>query len=209
MAQTLFQKRADKLGEKVVRALNNRHFEAYYVPTKEAALEKALSLIPETDVVSWGGSETIDQIGLRPYILAHAYAVINRDDAQTPQERVELMTCDTFLMSANAISEDGQLVNVDGNGNRVAAMIYGPKNVVVIAGVDKVVKSEADAIVRARTIAAPINAQKFDSKTPCNVTGTCENCILPECSCAYVVTTRISRPAKRIKVILVGESLGF
>ncbi len=213
MAQTVLQKRADKLGETVVRALNKRHFEAYYVPTKEAALEKALSLIPETDVVSWGGSESIDAIGLRQHILANSYSVINRDDAKTPEERVELMrralTCDTFLMSANAISEDGQLVNVDGNGNRVAALTYGPKSVIVVAGINKVVQTHADAIVRARSVAAPTNAQRFDIKTPCNATGACGDCTIPESICATIITTRISRPVKRIKVILVGEPLGF
>lgn len=213
MAQTPVQIRSDKLAEKVIKALNSRHFEAYYCPTKEAALEKALSLIPKDEVVSWGGSNTIKEIGLMSYVLENNYSVINRDLAKTPGERMELMrqalTCDTFLMSANAISEDGQLVNVDGNGNRVAAMIFGPKRVIVIAGINKIVKSETDAVVRARTISAPINAQRFDIKTPCHVTGTCEDCITPDCICTYVVTTRISRPAKRIKVILVGEPIGY
>ncbi len=213
MAQTPVQIRSDKLAEKVIKALNSRHFEAYYCPTKEAALEKALSLIPKDEVVSWGGSNTIKEIGLMSYVLENNYSVINRDLAKTPGERMEIMrqalTCDTFLMSANAISEDGQLVNVDGNGSRVAAMIFGPKRVIVIAGINKIVKSEADAVVRARTIAAPTNAQRFDINTPCHVTGTCEDCTTPDCICAYVVTTRISRPAKRIKVILVGESIGY
>jgi L-lactate utilization protein LutB len=213
MAQTPVQIRNDKLAEKVVKALNSRHFEAYYCSTKEAALEKALSLIPKTDVVAWGGSETIKQIGLWQYVIDNGYTVINRDLGKSPEERTELMrkalTCDTFLMSSNAISEDGQLVNVDGNGNRVAALIFGPKQVIVIAGINKVVKSVEDAVVRARTIAAPINVQRYETKTPCNVTGTCEDCISPDCICANVVTTRISRPAKKVKVILVGESLGF
>ncbi|MHC1772739.1 MAG: lactate utilization protein [Flexilinea sp.] len=213
MAQTPVQIRSDKLAEKVIKALNNRHFEAYYCPTKEAALVKALSLIPRNDIVSWGGSDSIKEIGLMKYILENNYSVINRDLAKTPEEKTEIMrqalTCDTFLMSANAVSEDGQLVNVDGNGNRVAAMIFGPKSVIVIAGINKIVKSEADAVVRARTIASPINAQRFDIKTPCHVTGTCENCTTPDCICTYVVTTRISRPARRIKVILVGEPIGY
>ena len=213
MTQTPVQIRSDKLAEKVIKALNSRHFEAYYCPTKEAALEKALSLIPKDEVVSWGGSNTIKEIGLMSYVLENNYSVINRDLAKTPGERMELMrqalTCDTFLMSANAISEDGQLVNVDGNGNRVAAMIFGPKRVIVIAGINKIVKSETDAVVRARTISAPINAQRFDIKTPCHVTGTCEDCTTPDCICTYVVTTRISHPAKRIKVILVGEPIGY
>ncbi len=214
MAQTPVQIRNDKLAEKVVKALNSRHFEAYYCPTKEAALEKALSLIPKTDVVAWGGSETIKQIGLWQYVIDNGYTVINRDLGKTPEERTELMrkalTCDTFLMSSNAVSEDGQLVNVDGNGNRVAALMFGPKQVIVIAGINKVVKSAEDAVVRARTVAAPINVQRYaENKTPCNITGTCEDCISADCICANVVTTRISRPAKKIKVILVGELMGF
>lgn len=207
------QLRYDKLGPNVVKALQKRHFEAYYCPTKEEALHQAIKLIPTNDIVSWGGSISINEIHLLPYVKEH-YQIIDRDTATTNEERLELMRqallCDTFLMSANAISEDGQLVNIDGNGNRVAAMIYGPKNIIVIAGMNKVVKTLNDAYTRARTIAAPSVVQRFpNAKTPCNLTGACTDCLSADSCCAYMVTTRISRPAHKIKVILVGENLGL
>lgn len=207
------QLRYDKLGPNVVKALQKRNFEAYYCPTKEEALYQAIKLIPTNDIVSWGGSISINEIQLLPYVKEH-YPVIDRDTATTTEERLELMRqallCDTFLMSANAISEDGQLVNIDGNGNRVAAMIYGPKNIIIIAGMNKVVKTLSDAYARARTIAAPSVVQRFpNAKTPCNLTGACTDCLSADSCCAYMVTTRISRPAHKIKVILVGEDLGL
>ena len=127
----------DKKGPIVARNFNKRGFEATYCPTVEKALEQAVSYIPPDHVVSWGGSVSIDEIGLRPYVAEHNH-VINRDTATTPEERLELMRrallCDTFIMGTNAATEDGQLFNVDGNGNRVAALAYGPKQVIVIAG---------------------------------------------------------------------------
>jgi len=214
MEKTPLEIRNDKLGEKVVKALNRRHFEAYYMRTKQDALEKALELIPEGSVVSWGGSVTIQEMGLLDAVKKGDYSVIDRDTATNPELRMELMrqalTCDTFLSSINALSEDGQLVNIDGNGNRVAAMAFGPKSVIVVAGINKVRPTVEEALSRARNMAAPINAQRFGiTSTPCAINGSCGDCIAPDCICADLVTTRISRPAGRIKVILVGESLGY
>ncbi|MDO5010539.1 MAG: lactate utilization protein [Intestinibacter bartlettii] len=205
--------RYDLLGSKVVENLQKRHFEAYYCQTKEDALKKAIELIPENDVVSWGGSVSIDEIGLLNYVKENR-KVIDRDSAKSPEERIELMRqgllCDTFLMSTNAMTEDGVLVNIDGNGNRVAALCYGPKSVVMIVGINKVCKTLDDAVSRARNIAAPINAQRFnDLKTPCYLKGSCANCKSPESICSQVVITRLSRPASKIKIIVVGEDLGF
>ncbi|MGM9530486.1 lactate utilization protein [Intestinibacter sp.] len=205
--------RYDLLCAKERDNLEKRHFEAYYCQTKEEALKKAIELIPKNDVVSWGGSVSIDEIGLLDYVRKN-YKVIDRDTAKTPEERVEIMRqallCDTFLMSANAMSEDGILVNIDGNGNRVAALCYGPKNVVVIVGINKICKTLEDAVSRARNIAAPINVQRFKGiKTPCYLNGSCANCKSPESACSQVVITRTNRTASRIKVILVGKELGF
>ncbi len=211
---TPFEIRNDKFGPRVVEALKRRHFDAYYCSTKEQALEQALALIPEGVTVSWGGSATIDEIGLKDAVKSGNYEVIDRDAANTPEERWETMRqsllCHTYLMSANAVSEDGQLFNIDGNGNRVAAMTFGPYNVVVVVGINKIVKTVEDAVSRARNTAAPINVQRFgELKTPCTLHGYCGDCISPNCCCAYLVTTRISRPAGKIKVIIVGENLGF
>lgn len=208
----MIKKRYDKAGPVVVEAMKKRGFEAYYVSTAEEAREKALELIHENSVVSWGGSMTIDEIGLKQAVIDRGYKVINRDEAESPEERMELMrkalTCDVFLMSANAVSEDGQLVNIDGNGNRVAALCYGPKEVIVVAGMNKVAGNLEEAYARARKFAAPVNAQRFNLATPCGKTGLCADCLSPECICSQIVVTRRSSGG-RIKVILVGEELGF
>ncbi len=208
----MLKKKYDKAGPIVAEAMKKRGFDAYYVSSKEEAKAKALELIPEGSVISWGGSVTIDEIGLKDAIKCDKYTLINRDEAKTAEERTELMrkalTCDVFLMSANGITEDGQLVNIDGNGNRVAALCFGPKEVIVVAGMNKVVASLEDAWDRARNFAAPMNAQRFDITTPCCKTGMCANCLNTQSICSqFVVTRRTS--GKRIKVILVGENLGF
>ena len=205
--------RNELLGKAVIANLAKRNMEGYYCATKEEALQKALELIPETDLVTWGGSVSIDEIGLLDAMKARN-PVLDRDTCATMEEKVELMrkglTCDTFLMSTNAMSEDGVLVNIDGNGNRVASLIFGPKQVVIIAGINKVAKDLDSAIARARGTAAPVNAQRFDGiRVPCAKTGVCSNCNSPDCMCCQVVITRHSRHAGRIKVILVGENLGF
>ena len=208
------QIRYSKSGPAVVEALKKRHFEAWYVDTAAEAVKKALELIPAEDVVSWGGSTTIDEIGLKDKLRERGNPLIDRDSVDTPAEKAELMrrglTCDPFIMSSNAVTEDGQLFNIDGNGNRVAAMIVGPKSVVGVAGMNKVVKTIQDAYTRVRTIVAPTNAQRFQgSKTPCAQCGQCGDCLSPDSICAYMVATRICRPAGKIKVILVGEDLGM
>ena len=207
------KKMYDLSGPKTVEALNKRYFDAYYCSTAAEAVEKALELIPKTDSVSWGGVMTVDELGLKQRLAQEGYTLIDRDKAKDPAEKQEIMrqalTCGTFLMSSNAISKDGQLVNIDGMGNRVAAMCFGPRQVVVIAGMNKVIGTLDDAMARARNIAAPANAQRFGVKTPCGVTGQCGDCTGPECICSKVVITRMCKPAGRIKVILVGEELGL
>lgn len=200
-------------GATVVKNLQRRGFDAYYCADKEAALAKALELIPETDVVAWGGSVTLAEVGLLDAVKKRN-PVIDRDTAKNAEEKIELMRkallCDTFIMSSNAITSDGQLINIDGNGNRVAALIFGPKQVVVIAGVNKIAGSFEAAMDRARNIAAPVNAQRFAGlATPCAKTGLCADCQSPDSICAQFVVTRRCRTKGRIKVILVGESLGF
>ena len=207
------KKMYDKSGPQVVKALKKRQMDAYYCSTAAEAVEQVLSLIPAGDVVSWGGVATVDELGIKEQLRQRGQAVIDRDTAQTPEERVAMLHqalgCDTFLMSSNAISEDGQLVNIDGMGNRVAALCFGPKQVIVVAGMNKVAGDLDSAMSRARHIAAPANVQRFDVKTPCAVTGQCSNCTSPDCCCAQIVTTRFSKIPGRIKVVLVGEELGL
>ena len=203
----------DKAGPRVAAALKKRNMEAYYCSTADEAVEKVLELIPAGDVVSWGGVATVDELGIKERLRHRGQPVIDRDTARTPEERMAMLhqalTCDTFLMSSNAISEDGQLVNIDGMGNRVAALCFGPKQVIVVAGMNKVAGDLNAAIARARNVAAPANAQRFNIKTPCAVNGQCGDCTSPDCICAQMVITRFSKIKGRIKVVLVGEDLGL
>ena len=205
--------RNEKLGAGLIKALSLRHFDAYYCASASEAAEKILSLIPKTDVVSWGGSVTMEALGVIDRVKKGGWRVIDRSTAQSQEEKIEIMRrallCDTYLTGANAISEDGEIVNVDGNGNRVAAMTFGPKSVIVACGMNKVVKTAEDAISRARNTAAPVNAQRFDIRTPCKTTGSCADCKSTDSICSYIVRTRLCKPAGRIKVVLVGEALGF
>lgn len=201
------------LGETLIKNLTRRGFGAYYCATKAEALAKALELIPETDVVSWGGSVSIQEIGLLDAVKKRN-PVIDREKAADLAEKTELLrkalTCDTFLMSSNAVSKDGQLVNIDGNGSRVAAMIFGPKQVIMIVGMNKVAGTLEGALDRARHVAAPINAARFAGlDTPCAKLGTCADCAKPESVCSQIVISRTCRVPQRIKIILVGEALGF
>lgn len=205
--------RSEALGKTVAERLKKRHFEAYYVSNADAARAKVLELIPAGDVVSWGGSVTLSEIGVLDAVKK-TNPVIDRDMAKSMEERMEMvrqaLLCDTFLMSSNAISEDGQLVNIDGNGNRCAALIYGPKQVIIVAGVNKIAGNLEQAVARARHTAAPINTQRFPGiSTPCAKTGVCADCLSPESICAHIVISRHCRQPGRIKVIIVGESLGY
>lgn len=203
----------EKSGPKVVEALKKRHFDAYYVSTKEEALKKALEIIPQDHSVAWGGSMSVDSIGLKDELQKRGNVLIDRDKGKTPQEKDELMLkalgCGTFLMSSNAITENGELFNIDGKANRVAALCFGPKSVVIIAGMNKVVQDLDAAYKRVRGYSAPANSQRFEIKTPCKITGECADCTSPDCICNQLVTTRLCKPAGRIKVILVGEDLGI
>lgn len=203
----------EKSGPKVVEALKKRHFEAYYVSSSKDALAKALEIIPASDSIGWGGSMTVDSIGLKDELKKRGNKLVDRDSGKTQQEKDDLMRqvlcCDTFLMSSNAITEKGELFNIDGKANRVAALCFGPKSVVIIAGMNKVVQDLTAAYKRVRGYSAPANSQRFEIKTPCKLTGECADCTSADCICNQLVTTRLCKPEGRIKVILVGEDLGI
>lgn len=207
------QKYYEKRGQILVKNLRSRHFDAYYCADKAEALEKALELIPKGASVGWGGAMSAQQIGLMDAVKAGEYNVIDRDKCATAEEKVaaqkKCLTADVFLTGANALSIDGEMVNIDGTGNRVAAIVYGPEMILVVAGMNKVEDTLEDAITRARTVAAPINKQRFPNATPCEVTGTCADCKSEGCICNQILITRHCRPAGRIKFIIVGEELGF
>lgn len=201
------------LAKKVIKGLESRNMEGFYAETKEDALKKALELIPEGSSIGWGGSVSVDAIGLKAAVCSGSYQVYNRDLCKTEDEKrkteLAVLGSDVFLCSTNAITEDGILVNIDGRGNRAAAIIYGPASVVMIVGMNKVVKNLEDAWSRARNEAAPINAQRFPLQTPCKKTGSCADCKSPDTVCCQFVVTRFSKIPKRIKVILVNEEMGY
>lgn len=205
--------RNNKMGSVVKAALEKRGFEAYYCESKAEAAEKVISLIKPGASVSWGGSVSVKELGIPELLKDADCIVLDRSKAKTDEERRQMMkdamTCDVFLSGANALSEDGIIVNVDGTGNRVAAITFGPESVIIIAGINKIVRSAEDAVTRARTVAAPINAQRFNIKTPCIATGVCGNCNSPDCICSTISIMRHCKPAGRIKVIVVGEILGY
>lgn len=210
----MFIKEGNKIkAETVIKNLQRRNMEGYYCETKEEAVEKAMSMIKQDDVVGWGGSTTIDQIGIKKLLEEKGISVIDRDKVADPKEKVKLMklalTSDVFLVSANAITMDGELLNIDGNGNRVAAYCYGPNSVIVIAGMNKVVTDLDVALKKARLDATVPNTFRTNSKTPCHFTGKCSECTMNDTLCSQILVTRFCKPQNRIKVILVDEHLGF
>ena len=211
---TPLEKRNALLGEKLVKNLKRRNIEAHYCPTAQEAVAKVMELIADGSSVTWGGSMTVRDMGI-PQALKDrgTLKVLDRDVVESPEEKQQIylraFTADVYLSSANAISEDGVIVNIDGNGNRVAAITWGPKKVIFIIGLNKVAQDVKAAISRARSIASPINAQRFDISTPCQVDGVCHNCNSPESICSYIHLLRNSRTAGRHVVVLVGENLGY
>ena len=206
-------KRNQMLGAKIVKELTARNMEAYYTDSKEEALKKALELITEGSSISWGGSMSVNEIGLKEAVCQGNYQVYNRDTAPTQEDKrkIELAAydCDYFLTSANAITEDGIMINIDGHSNRVSSIAAGPQNVLMIIGMNKVTRDVDSAMSRARNEAAPINAQRFNLSTPCCKTGACFDCKTPDTICCQILITRYSKTPQRIKVILVNEDLGF
>lgn len=203
-------KRNDKLAEKIIAGLASRNMTGYYVNSKEEALAKALELIPEGSSVTKGGSMSVLEIGLDVALKNGNYNYCDRD-AAADKSAAEIFayTADVFLGSTNAITEDGVLVNIDGNSNRVSAYAYGPKKLVLIVGMNKVAADVDAAMKRARNEAATINVQRFGLNTPCSKTGACVNCKSPDTICCQFLITRYSRHKDRIHVILVNDSLGF
>lgn len=203
-------KRNELLAQKVIKGLESRNMKGYFAASKEEALEIALSLIPKGSSVTMGGAMSAHEIGLVEAVKGPDYRFIDRDAA--PDKRAAMLAAydaDVFLCSANAMTEDGILVNIDGNANRVSAIAQGPRKVLVIAGMNKVCKDVDHAMKRARNVAAPINAQRFGLNTPCAKTGSCMDCKSPDTICCQFLITRFSRHKDRIHVILVNDSLGF
>ena len=201
------------LANTIIKNMTKKNMEGYYCATSAEAVEKALSLMPEGASVTWGGSMTLTECGLMDALKTANYEIIDRDTAKTPEEaRVmysKQVMADYYLMSTNALTIDGELVNIDGRANRVSCLCWGPQNVIIIAGMNKVATDVESAIKRVRNIAAPPNCVRLNKNTPCAQTGKCGDCYSPESICSQILITRRSSTPNRIKVILVGEKLGY
>lgn len=201
------------LSSSILKKLEKRGMEAYYCSTKEAAVKMVLDLIPEHSSVTWGGSMTLFESGLMDALQTANLNLIDRSTAKTPEETKAIyrraFSADYYLMSSNAVTYDGELVNTDGTGNRIAALVYGPDHVIVMVGMNKLVPNLDAAFARIHNVAAPMNTIRLNIKTPCQKTGLCADCKSPDTICCQTVITRYSRIPGRIKVILVGEDLGY
>lgn len=205
-----FTKRNELLAKEVIKGLESRNMKGYYAQDKEEALKIALSLIPEKSKVARAGSFSVDEIGLNTALMDGDYDFFNRDIAED-KRAAELFAfdADAFICSSNAITRDGMLVNIDGKANRVAAIAYGPRKVVMIVGMNKICDDLDGALKRARGVAAPVNAQRFGLSTPCTKTGSCYDCKIPDTICCQFMVTRYSKIPDRIHVVLVNDNLGF
>ena len=203
-------KRNELLAGQVIRGLESRNMTGSYAKDKEEALAQALKYIKTGASVTMGGGMSVHEIGLVDALKMGDYRFIDRDAVE--DKRAAMLAAydaDYFLSSANAITQDGVIVNIDGNANRVSAIAQGPKHVLFIVGMNKVCDDVDGAMKRARNVAAPINAQRFGLSTPCTKTGICMNCKSPDTICCQFLITRYSRHEGRIHVILVNDNLGF
>jgi len=203
-------KRNEKLAQKVIKGLESRNMTGYYAKDRDEALRTALGLIKEGSTVTMGGAMSAHEIGLVEALKKGNYNFVDRDQMEDKKAAaLAAYSADVFLTSTNAMTEDGMLVNIDGNANRVSAIAHGPEKVIVIAGMNKVCDDLDGAMKRARNVAAPTNAQRFGIDTPCSKTGSCMDCKSPDTICCQFLITRYSRHKDRIHVILVNDMLGF
>lgn len=202
-----------KQAETIIHNLTKRNMEGCYFPTAADCTQAILKEMPEGSVIGWGGSESIKESGLMDAIHNGNYELIDRSSAKTPEESRQLyaktVLADYYLMSTNAITLDGELINIDGNGNRVACLIQGPAYVILVVGMNKVVTDVKSGIARVRNMASPANAIRLNRNLACAATGVCHDCLSPECFCNQLVITRRNMHNGRIKVYLVGEELGY
>lgn len=203
------EKRNAVLAEHVIKGLQSRNMSGYYAKNKEEALKTALELIPKGSRISMGGCMSAQEIGLVSALKESDYHFIDRSKMEPREALLAAYDADIFLASANAMTDDGILVNIDGNSNRVSCIAQGPKKVIFIVSMNKICSDLDSAMKRARNIAAPANAQRFDIKTPCKLTGRCSDCKSPDTICCQFLITRYSRHTDRIHVILVNENLGL
>ena len=197
----------------VIKNLQRRNMEGYYCETAEEAVQLVCDMIPAGDSITWGGSVTFTETGMRAALEVGDWRLLDRSTATTPDEQREMWrdraSADWFFMSANALTVGGELVNIDGNSDRLSLLLHGPEHVVVLVGMNKLVADVDAGFKRIRTTTCPLNAARLHTNTPCEVAGVCSECHSERCMCCQMVVTRHSRHAGRIKVVLIGENLGY
>lgn len=202
----------DKRIEKTVKNLEKNNFFACHVKTREELINKVAEFVPSGAEVSFGGSVSLSESGVLDY-LRNRNDIDLLDREKNPDRALEIMkkalTCDVYFASTNAVTENGELFNVDGRGSRVAPMIFGPESVVLIVGANKIVPDLSAAEMRVKKIAAPANTMRLNCETPCRYTGECADCKSEARICCDFVTMKMQRVKGRIKVIITDESLGF
>ncbi len=204
----------ETLARKTVEALKKNHFQAEYVPSKEEARKRVIELIADSKTVGIGGSVTTAEINILEDLLKIGKEVLNHSlSTLTPEEKMTIrrrqLTCDCFISSTNALTMDGKLVNVDGTGNRVSAMIFGPKKVIIVVGANKIVKDLDAAMERIEMIAAPLNNKRLNFSNPCTQTGVCMDCTGISRICNITTILRKKPSQTDIIVLVVGEELGY
>ena len=203
----------ENIANTIIKNLNKRQIEGYYCKDSSSAIKKALELIPKGSTISFGGSMTLVETGLIDILKNNDYEIIDRDKSLNSEDErkiySDICSSDFFLMSTNAITIDGELINIDGKGNRVAFLCFGPQNVLILTGMNKVVTDIESGFKRIRNVVSSPNAIRLNRKTPCAISGKCHDCYSPDCMCSQFVITRRSGISSRIKVILIGEELGY
>ncbi len=201
------------MAKTIIENLKKRNMEGYYFENSSECIKAILDSIPSGSVISWGGSETIKETGLMEAVHNGSYELIDRTTAKNPEEARQIyartVLADYYLMSSNAVTIDGELINIDGNGNRVACLIQGPSHVIIVVGMNKIVTDVENGVARVRNMASPANAIRLKKKIPCAATGHCHDCLAPDCFCNQIVITRRSGHEGRIKIYLVAENLGY
>lgn len=214
MERTVIENFRDKRAARTVAALKRNNMDAYYVHTSTEAKDLVESMLVPGSIVTIGGSVTLTETGIEGLLKSGKYEFLDRArPGITPEESHAVMrqafNADTYVIGANAVTEEGELFYIDGNGNRVAAIAYGPKNVIVVVGYNKITENALEARNRTKRIAAPANANRIKAKTPCVETGYCMDCKTPDRICGSELLVSYQRINNRIKVIIVDEILGF
>lgn len=201
----------ENLASSVIKQFNKRGIEGYYCESADDAVSTITRMLTPGCTIACGGSMTLQELGLPDIFRNSDYTFYERPTTKDAFKAYysNVVTSDYFFMSSNAVTFDGLLVNIDGSGNRVAPMIFGPSNVMIVVGMNKLVPTLDDAYNRVRNVAAPPNCIRLNKNTPCALTGKCADCQSPDCICSNTVVTRRSAISGRIKVFLIGEELGY